>query len=467
MKPCSALFFSLFILIITALPIKVDAIPAFPGAEGFGANSKGGRGGRVLVVTNLNNGGSGSLRACIEASGPRSCVFRTGGIIKLNTQVQVTNPYLTIAGQTAPGDGVTLRIDPASTLGPMKIMTHDVIVRYLRFRPGNGTLENLPGESEVLANIDAITIGNNRQSGQLYNIIIDHCSFSWGVDENVNIWDDAKNITFQWNIISEGLHCVPGNSECHSKGMIIGSEGSQKISIHHNLFAHNVGRNPMIKTAGIVDLVNNIMHTPQNIVGSVDPQYGRFNSNWVGNYVQAKDDSSYGILKLGSSLLSCANKYYLKNNIEINNKASLNNPEANFVNPLRFGRKCIVQNRYDAAPVTTTSPFQAFDDVLENAGARLPTRDAIDKRIINDVRNKIYRIVNDPSEVGGWLLTTSHTTQADDDRDGMVDSWELTHFGNLSRGSSSDSSSDFDGDGYTDLEEYMNGTDPKKPESDG
>ena len=203
---------------------------AFPGAAGFGANALGGRGGRALMVTNLNDSGPGSLRAAIEAEGPRTVIFRVAGTIELKTRIDIANPYITIAGQTAPGGGITLKIDPNYTRSPLRILTHDVILRYIRSRPGPST-----AESDIL---DALTIPSG------HDIIVDHCSFSWATDEVVNTWNDVHDITIQWSIISEGLNDSTHPKGPHSKGMLIGSEGAERISVHHNLFAHNRKRNP-------------------------------------------------------------------------------------------------------------------------------------------------------------------------------------------------------------------------------
>lgn len=175
-----------------------SSVPAFPGAEGFGANSVGGRGGRVIEVTNLDDSGPGSLRAAIEADRPRTVVFRVGGTIELQSGLEITNPFITIAGQTAPGGGITLRNDPSNADTSLKIETHDVVIRYIRSRPGPST--------ELHGTLDAITIGN--QEGGTYNVIVDHSSFSWATDEVVNSWYDAHDITIQWSIVSEGLHSV-------------------------------------------------------------------------------------------------------------------------------------------------------------------------------------------------------------------------------------------------------------------
>ena len=152
---------------------------AFPGAEGFGTDTSGGRGGQVCAVTNLNDSGAGSLRACVEMPGPRFVVFRTGGTILLQDRIAVTQPFITIAGQTAPGGGITLRMAPAtgSDKGTMLVATHDVVIRYMRFRPGDG---GAAGDSD-----DAMMI----YEPGVHDVVVDHCSFSWAVDENVNTYD--------------------------------------------------------------------------------------------------------------------------------------------------------------------------------------------------------------------------------------------------------------------------------------
>lgn len=256
-----------------------SSIPAFPGAEGFGAQSIGGRGGKVFEVTNLNNSGSGSLRACVEASGPRTCVFRTGGTIELSSKLIINNPYITIAGQTAPGGGIALKRS-AGTSGAFFNVgrgAHDVVIRYIRIRPG--TFGGQP---------DGIGIYGN-------NVIVDHSSVSWAVDENMSTWYNAQNITIQWSIISEGLYCSTHPKGCHSMGLLLGASGSGNISVHHNLFAHNDERNPRIKTSGTVDVVNNIIYNP-GISGSWGPShisgdYSQTPINYVANFYKTGPDS--------------------------------------------------------------------------------------------------------------------------------------------------------------------------------
>ena len=232
----------------------VHAVPAFPGAEGFGANAVGGRGGRVIEVTNLNDSGSGSLRAALETSGPRIVVFRVAGNIVLTSAIDIRDPYVTIAGQTAPGDGITLRNVPSNLKSPLIVRTHDVVVRYIRSRPGKpgpGT-----GGSD---NLGAIKIFND-QPNQSYNVIVDHCSLSWGTDEMLSTFYKTYDVSLQWNIVSEGLDCETDSFKCRSYGILVGESGGHSVSVHHNLVAHVVQRAPRMRIDGVVDVVNNVVY---------------------------------------------------------------------------------------------------------------------------------------------------------------------------------------------------------------
>ena len=192
---------SLIILIL--LPSLASGLPAFPGAEGFGTDTPGGRGGQVFEVTNLQDSGAGSLRVCIEASGPRTCVFRAGGTITLSSPLTINNPYVTIAGQTAPGGGITIRG------GGVFVQTHDVVIRYISVRRG-------PGGSNY-----AILISDNN-ADDVYNVVLDHCSTSWATDQTVTTWYAAHDVTISWTIISESLDCSTHPKGCHSKALHTG-----------------------------------------------------------------------------------------------------------------------------------------------------------------------------------------------------------------------------------------------------
>jgi pectate lyase len=270
-----------------AAPLTSMGVKAFPSAEGYGKNAVGGRGGRVFEVTNLNDSGPGSLRTAVDSAAPRIVVFRTGGTIKLQTPLTISSPFITIAGQTGTGGGISLRNDPSNGRPSIRILTHDVVIRHLRVRPGPSA-----HTTDVL---DAVQIGKNA-----YNVVIDHCSMSWAVDENVNTWDTTHDITVQWSIISEALNESVHPEGAHSRGFLVGGdgEGSQRISIHHNLFAHNDKRNPQLSNNGYDDVVNNVIYNYGRVAIQSTDVDDQVEFNVVGNYVKPGPDSSpkrYGL----------------------------------------------------------------------------------------------------------------------------------------------------------------------------
>jgi pectate lyase len=440
---------------LSAFSLLNAAVPAFPGAEGFGATSVGGRGGRVIEVTNLNDAGPGSFRAAIEAEGPRIVVFRIGGTIELMTEVVLTHPFITIAGQTAPGGGITLKTHPSNTRSALTIAKgcHDVIIRHLRSRPGPHAgfppLRNgrEPDTSEVK---DALQILGARR------VIVDHCSFSWATDEVVSTFYDAQDITIQWCIISEALRKSRLDQSLPGKGLLIGSKGGQRISVHHNLMAHNVGRNPLIKAEGIVDVVNNVVLAPTMVAMAIDAELGHSPANFVGNHVSAPaaDGLANGLAVVGGGTFSL----FVKDNLgpkRLRNDQS----EELFINATNQGRKWITPNRH-AVPLITTHPAsEVFEVVLANAGCLRPMRDAVDERILADVRQNKPRIVDSPAQVGGWPELAPGTPPPDRDHDGMPDEWEKRH--GLNSDDPLDGGYDADGDNYTNIEEFLNETDPK------
>ena len=244
-------------------------VPAFPGAQGFGAETPGGRGGDVVVVDTLEDrvDGSlvGSLRAAINADRlidletltymPRTIVFAVSGTIKLESGLEINQPFLTIAGQTAPGDGITLKTVPPYKGPALSVASHDIVIRFLRIRLGaagdDGSDLGCCGDS---IGVHSIEVPDYSVDGLVHDVIIDHCSFSWSTDENASSWYGASNITYQWNIISEGLADFTdiNGDTVRGKGMLIGQGPdpgySKDISIHHNLFAHNVQRNPLCQS---------------------------------------------------------------------------------------------------------------------------------------------------------------------------------------------------------------------------
>lgn len=451
------LYFTLTLLAASHVALGQEPVPAFPGAEGFGSQTPGGRGGKVVEVTNLNDAGPGSLRAAIGTAGPRLVVFRVAGTIELASPLQIIHPYVTVAGQTAPGDGITLKNGPENVYAPLQVKTHDVVIRYLRSRPGPS---GVPPAGHDGSTVDALTIADPQR--EVYNVLIDHCSFSWSVDEVVNSWYDAHDLTVQWCILSEGLHNPTGRQGDGSKGPLFGGKGSGRISAHHNLIAHNLGRNPMIKATGVVDLVNNVIFAPRTIAAVVDGELGPCHVNLVGNRVIAPhgDGLVYGVRVLGRRPVSL----FVQGNLGPYRNRD-DQSEKLFVSPHNESRSCLLEHPEPTAPITAGSAARAFDEVLTSAGSTRPQRDAVDRRVVADVRQQRTRLIQDPEEVGGWPELAAGQPVADSDHDAMPDQWERRH--RFDPADPSDGCGDADGDLYTNVEEFLNGTDPHYRASDG
>jgi pectate lyase len=414
-------------------------IPAFPGAEGFGTATPGGRGGRVIAVTNLNDDGPGSLRAACEAEGPRIVILRVSGIITLTKKLIVNNPYLTIAGQTAPGDGICLRNFT------FVIATHDVVVRYLRSRLGDLTAQE----------DDSITL-----VAGAHDVIIDHCSATWSIDEALSLAGDVSNVTVQWSLIAEGLNHSKHAKGAHGYGSL--SRANGPVTWHHNLWAHNNSRNPRLgdnygrPPYPTFDVRNNVIYDYGEIASGLTQ--GILKVNYVGNFIRPGPSSkaTAPIHVGGPSELS----FYIKDNVFEGNEG-LTRDNSQFFDPVVIDGKRQVQTVAEAfaAPlVRTASARDAFETVLAAVGASLPRRDEVDARIVNEVRRREGSIIDSQSQVGGWPELRSTAPLPDTDGDGMPDNWEKRH--GLNPLDPADGSADKDRDGYTNVEEYLNGTNP-------
>jgi len=469
-------------------------VPAFPGAEGAGKYSFGGRGGRIFVVTNLDDSGPGTLREAVESAGPRIVVFNVAGIIHLKMPLFVKAPYLTIDGHTAPGDGICVAGE--STL----IDTHDVVIRYLRFRRGNGS---------VFDRDDAL--GGN----PIGNIIVDHCSCSWGGDENLSMYrhitaeavggTDQKlptlNITLQWNISSEAL-----NTYNHAFG---GTWGGRNSSFHHNLFACNTGRNPSIGMTYDFNFVNNVLFNWRHRTVDGGDKDSLFNI--INNYYKpgpAVNDGSikYRIFQPAATqkkpdMVAYYGRAYVAGNVVEGNDAVTKN---NWSGGVQFSdggskedptistndsvKKLVgdvrVNEPFPMAPITMTSAKEAFESVLANAGATLPHRDPVDERVLTEVKTgKVWSegkeftptpmqslaknnwgvagngIITEPSQVGGYPEYKGQPINGLC-ADGIPLSWKKK-FG-LDPKDVGLAQKDLQGDGYTVMDKYLAALDPTK-----
>lgn len=485
-----------------ALPCDLPQanVPAFPGAEGAGSHSFGGRGGKVYVVTTLADSGPGSLREACEAAGPRVVVFNVAGIIRLEKPIFIEAPYLTIAGQTAPGDGICIANEGLVN------NAHDVVLRYLRFRRGNRDIFNRHGS----------LYGN-----PIGNIIVDHCSASWGNDQNIDTYRHmyqppaggsalklpTVNVTIQWTISSEAL-----NTYNHAFG---GNWGGNNTTFHHNLFASNTGRNPSVAMSNDFNFVNNVLFNWRHRSVDGGDQHSRYNV--INNYYKpgpATPDSPvrHRILMPAQSWkkknpVSRWGKAYVAGNVvegfpavTADNWAGgvqfnqAPNPDANgkIPNGIMTDESQIktaitavcVDEPFPMAPLKIESARDAYAAVLDNAGATLPVRDPVDVRVIESVKtgavwspgkeirlepmeglakNNIGTagngIITDIAQVGGYPEYRG-TPDPDVGRDGIPMWWKKKY--GLDVNDPELSSRDLQQDGYTVLDKYLDGLDPTK-----
>ncbi|MEO7415107.1 MAG: pectate lyase [Opitutaceae bacterium] len=419
-------------------------LPAFPGAEGFGANTPGGRGGKVFVVTNLDDSGPGSFREACLADGPRIVVFRVSGTIALKTPLTVTKPYLTIAGQTAPGGGICLR---DATFG---IATHDVIVRYLRSRLGD----------ETTREADALDVLNGSR-----NVIIDHCSATWSIDEALSLSGDNQNITVQWCLIGESLRQSKHAKGPHGYGSLARANGP--VTFHHNLWIHNDSRNPRLgdnygrgPTFPKFDVRNNVIY---NFGGTASGlTQGNLQANYVANYLRPGPSSRAKTpITVGNKPLDSDLQFYIRDNI-FEGSDELTADNSKFFSAYEIDGKRQVRTfdqPFEAPAVKTVPARDVVELVLATVGASLPQRDSADARLVNHVRTRTGKMIDSQTEVGGWPELVSAPAPIDTDGDGMPDAWETAH--GLNPRDAKDAAGDLDKDGYTNIEEFINATDAK------
>ena len=482
--------------------LKQSKIPSFPGAEGGGMYTFGGRGGKVITVSNLNDDGIGSFRWACEQGGARIIVFNVSGIIKLKTPIIVRAPYITIAGQTAPGDGVCIAGES------FQVNTHDVVVRHMRFRRGN---------THVWYREDSF--GGN----PVGNIMIDHCSCEWGLDENISFYrhmfdlgdaigsrkEPTVNVTIQNTISAKSL-----DTYNHAFGSTIGGENA---SFMRNLWADNTGRNPSIGWGGVFNFVNNVVYNWVHRTADG----GEFStmSNFVNNYYKpgplTPKDSNVGWRIIKSESRSGKlfpfkqfGRVYADGNIVEGYDAITKN---NWAGGIQTADKDGDLAEDELAIMHSKEPFvmphmtilpsnQTFDYVLNNVGATIPKRDIVDQRVVDEVRtgNVYYEkklpkvnpygdlwglspksqapdgsfkyrrlakdsykegIITDPRQMGGYPQYKGKPYK-DSDKDGMPDEWEIAN--GLNPNDPSDAVKDCTGDGYTNIEKYINGISTKE-----
>jgi hypothetical protein len=416
------------------------ALPVIPGATGFGIDTPAGRGGKVIRVTNLEESGTGSLRACVEASGPRVCVFDVSGTILMTRNLRISNPNITIAGQTAPAPGITLRG------AALIVRTSDVLIQHIATRIGDAE------EGFDPDNRDALYIEGTSSTGVIRNIVVANCSFSWSIDEVISVWQYFDNVTLINNIISEPLHdsihpktAPPGDGRGHGYGVSLGPHPG-RISLIGNLFAHNFERLPSSR-AGQLVFVNNVVYNGVNRVVSLSNRSGLATQNSVvGNVFIDGPDSRSTIRgrRIRLNDLVSGTKLYARDNFApeatsdpwsiVNNLSDLDRAEIEAMSAPTWP---------DGLSTVSSQRDGVVAWVLSRAGSRPAERDVVDARIVNEVRSGTGGFVNcvEPDGTdrcsrngGGWPRLAENRRQL-----------ELP----------ASPSSDDNGNGYTNLEQFL------------
>ena len=427
------------------LRLSEGVIPAFPGAEGWGMYAKGGRGGIVLEVTNLNDDGPGSLREAVMNQNPRIVIFKISGTIELYSELKISSPYLTIAGQTAPGDGICLKNFPLQIEN-----TYDIVVRFLRIRPG---IESGLKGSEL----DGIEI---RKSS---NVIIDHCTISWTNDESVNNWHGGRNVTFQWCIIAEPLHKSVHEKGPHGYGASI---GGYKTSFHHNILSCAVARN--VSVAGNDQNVTVMLDVRNCVISNWEHRScdGKpLSINLVNNYYKPGPATLENVKRRIARIDFCEH-YGFSGIWHIDGNFVEGYPDIsadNWKGGVDFEEGTSeARNRrltpFTFAPVTTQSAIEAYELVLRNAGVTVPRRDSHENRIIEQIRSNNFPlgnrgIIDTVEQAGGWPELKSAQPPKDSDGDGIPDEWEIAN--GLNPNDPLDAGK-ISANGYTNIENYIN-----------
>ncbi|MGJ7031286.1 pectate lyase family protein [Niabella hirudinis] len=462
-------FFLIVAIIITALHSTAQStangqVIAFPGAEGFGKFTTGGRGGSAYLVTNLNDDGEGSLRKAVSSAKPLIIVFRVSGTIHLKSRLNIKSNK-TIAGQTAPGGGICLADQPVVLAG------NNIVLRFLRIRMGDRYQNN--GMKDGAGADDALG-GSGRK-----NIIIDHCSMSWSTDEVCSVYR-GDSTTLQWNILSEPLnysyHFEEGDKDFEHHGYG-GIWGGAHFSAHHNLFAHCNSRNPRFNgtrlgaTTELADFRNNVIYNwgGNNIYGGEGGHYNIVNNYFkygpstketvryriVNPYKEEKKNIPFGRYYVNGNYVDGAPGITRDNykGIQMNNGTETDKKNASATEP------------FSVEPLPEQEATAAYQAVLEKAGALLPKRDTLDQRIVNDVKNRKGAFIDVQGHyphgtlyektVDAWPFLEQAPAPADTDSDGIPDAWEKAH--RLNPRDPGDAAIFTLNSSYSNIEVYING----------
>ena len=431
---------------------------------GFGTFTPAGRGGAVLYVTNLNDNGLGTLRSALTAQFPRTVVFKISGTITLASDIIVTSPFLTVAGQTAPGEGVQIRG------AQIKIATHDVLIRYLKMRTGDLRTASDPADRDSLA---------VNHATEAYRIVIDHSTLIWGPDiGGISFLNGVRDATVSNSILGEGLY-ISNHPEAialetgHSMGATVTqlnpTSHHTRITLHHNLLTTSSDRNPRVIGGENIDIVNNVIYNWRNSASQGNPVKLNLLYNY---YIKGPMSTNSSALVAWKPVAEADGRIrpasvYAGANLTEGFTTVRGGPTSVYASAL-FQPYSMAEE---------DSPQDAYHKIVDDAGANrqvsgpdgtmVVIRDAVDQRIINNLVNRRGTFLNgvNANGVGGfpaisWPTLAAGTPAVDNDNDGMPDTWEKAYFDTTTRGKWNDSRGDFDSDGYTDLEEYLNETDP-------
>ena len=444
---------SVFIIIafmLSLIPFNLIAraenlVPAFPGAEGAGMYTTGGRGGDVYEVTNLNDSGPGSLRDGVKLNNV-TIVFKVSGTIHLKSELVISGSNITIAGQTAPGDGICI-----ADYG-VRITGSNIIIRYLRFRPGSANINAEP---------DALT-----SFGGSKDIIIDHCSFSWSVDETLSIYR-TENLTVQWCIAAESLTMSGHWKGRHGYG---GIWGGYNATWHHNILMNHTSRLPRVNVGSApipdakVEFINNVIYN-----WGFNNTYGGENStvSLINNYYKPGPGTQDSVKSriANPTPNGYPSSWYISGNVVEGNAEVTNNNELGITATGTYTK--LTEPVDIPGDVTIQDAQTAYQEVLAKAGAVYPKRDAVDARLVNEIKYGLGRFINTEAEVGGYPELNTAQAPQDSDHDGMPDNWEISN--GLNPNDPNDRNGYKFGNGYTNLENYLNSLvnmsyAPKNPE---
>lgn len=424
-----------------AAALSANDLPAFPGAEGAGRLALGGRGGAVYHVTSLADSGPGTLREAVEVEGARTIVFDTGGTIILESPLVIRHGQVTVAGQTAPGGGITLRDHP------LVVQADDVVIRYIRSRLGDAS------NTEA----DAISVNRGRR------IILDHISASWSVDETLSLgnrYDPPESglydVTVQWSLIAESLNESIHGKGAHGYGSLVRGGFGARFSFHHNLWAHHRARMPRPGNYNdpSVDPTGPLIEFRSNIFYNWGGSRAGYNSDDAQIATYAFIDNSYlpgpgSTRPVAFEEESQGGRAWFEGNLM--DGVAPADPWSLVSGSTRPGYR--LERAPEVAPVAAEPAALAFERVLEGAGASR-MRDEVDTRIVQGVRDRAGQIIDTQDEVGGWPELAPGEAWTDTDGDGMPDDWEAQE--GLDPTDPADGPADRDGDGYTNLEDWLN-----------